>query len=90
MRAINPSRKFQKEFKRCRARGLPMQKLKTVVSFLASDTPLPASCRPHKLGGEYASFWECHISGDWLLIYDLDDETNALDLLRTGTHADLF
>jgi mRNA interferase YafQ len=32
--------------------------------------------------------WECHIEPDWLLIWD--DAEDAIILVRTGTHADLF
>lgn len=55
---------------------------------LASDTPLPARCRPHKLKGNWIGYWECHIEPDWMLVYDFDNET--LGLAAIGTHADLF
>jgi len=55
---------------------------------LMADAALPARCRPHKLSGNYADLWECHIAPDWLLIYDFDD--TYLRLYRTGTHSDLF
>jgi mRNA interferase YafQ len=55
---------------------------------LAYGHELPARCRPHKLVGNYAGCWECHIDPDWLLIYQYENTT--LKLLRTGTHADLF
>jgi mRNA interferase YafQ len=32
--------------------------------------------------------WECHIEPDWLLIWD--DAEDAIILVRTGTHTDLF
>ena len=34
------------------------------------------------------SCWECHIEPDWLLVWDQEDD--ALILVRTGTHTDLF
>ncbi len=36
----------------------------------------------------WSPYWECHIEPDWLLIWD--QEHDALILVRTGTHADLF
>ena len=33
---------------------------------------------------------ECHITPDWLLIYEIDDGKLFLYLTRTGTHSDLF
>ena len=32
--------------------------------------------------------WECHVDPDWLLIWTR--EVDALVLVRTGTHSDLF
>lgn len=70
-------------------RGAQARKLSEVLELLAADQPLPERCRPHKLVGEWNGFWECHIELDWLLVYDLDDP-DALTLVATGSHADLF
>lgn len=88
MRSVFRSRLFKKESKLAKKRGKNMDKLETVLLALVSDMPLPSACRPHKLVGQYADLWECHIEPDWLLIYDYDD--NEVRLYRTGTHADLF
>ncbi|MFZ5472949.1 MAG: type II toxin-antitoxin system YafQ family toxin, partial [Pseudomonadota bacterium] len=42
----------------------------------------------HPLKGDWADHRECHIGGDFLLIYRLDG--NAVIFVRTGTHSDLF
>ena len=88
MRAIKTSAKFRKDFKRANKRGKNMGKLKTVLDILVTDTNLPSRYKPHKLSGDYANLWECHIEPDWLLIYNFDD--NILELLRLGTHSDIF
>ncbi|MBU0767179.1 type II toxin-antitoxin system YafQ family toxin [Patescibacteria group bacterium] len=36
------------------------------------------------------NFEECHISPDWLLIYQLREDALVLTLHRTGSHNDLF
>ncbi|HJD32133.1 MAG TPA: type II toxin-antitoxin system YafQ family toxin [Candidatus Eisenbergiella stercorigallinarum] len=33
---------------------------------------------------------ECHITPDWLLIYEIHEKDLILLLTRTGTHSDLF
>ena len=43
-----------------------------------------------KLSGDYKGYWECHISPDWLLLYEKDTEIRIISLCRTGTHADIF
>ncbi len=40
------------------------------------------------LAGDWKHFRDCHIEPDWLLIYKIDDDD--LQLVRTGTHSDLF
>lgn len=69
-------------------RGMEIRKLNQILQLLQIDTPLPLSARPHKLVGDWSGFWECHIEPDWLLIYTLEED--AIGLVRTGSHADLF
>ena len=88
MRQIKKTTSFKKDFKRALKRGLPMAALAEVLELLATDSALPACCRPHKLVGEYTGFGECHIAPDWLLIYEYDDD--LLCLRRMGAHSDLF
>jgi mRNA interferase YafQ len=57
---------------------------------LAAGEPLPAKNKDHPLSGDYAGCRECHITPDWLLIYETTDKELVLYLLRTGTHSDLF
>ena len=45
---------------------------------------------PHKLSVSYEGLWECHIKGDWLLIWQQNDTELILIMTDTGTHADLF
>lgn len=46
--------------------------------------------RPHKLSGKYKGYWECHIKPDLLLIWKEDEQGLTLELVRTGTHSNLF
>ena len=64
--------------------------LTDVVKKLAVGEPLPQKNRDHALIGNYAGCRECHITPDWLLIYEIDHEELILYLTRTGTHSDLF
>ena len=78
--------------KLARSRHLPEEEQIEVVTDLANDIPLPAKNKDHALQGEFAGCRECHIQPDWLLIYnkESDGELHILNLLRTGTHSDLF
>ena len=88
MRAIIRSNQFKKDVKRMQKRDADMSRLRTAIQELASAGTLPQRYRPHKLSGDWENMWECHLKGDWLLIYDVTE--TELWLARTGTHSDLF
>jgi mRNA interferase YafQ len=71
-----------------------MRQLKHVMLLLiANDAPLPPEWRDHTLKGEWLGARECHIGGDFLLIYTVDDGDGpggTLIFVRTGTHSELF
>ncbi len=88
MREIIRRNRYDRDVKRIVKRGKSIEKLLRTIRLLAQGTELPETARPHKLSGEYAGLWECHVESDWLLIYNSTD--TAVILARTGTHADLF
>ena len=90
MYTIKPTTRFQKDLKRIQKRGYDLSLLTGVIKTLASGDPLPEKNRDHQLSGDYAGCRECHILPDWLLIYEIENDTLILYLTRTGTHSDLF
>ena len=64
--------------------------LENVIRTLAAGEELDKKYRDHLLLGDYAGFHECHITPDWLLIYQIHEEELYLLLSRTGSHSDLF
>ena len=91
-REIIYANQFKKDMKPARRRHLPEEELIEVVTDLANDIPLHAKNKDHELQGDYAGCRECHIRPDWLLVYSKksDGELHILNLIRTGTHSDLF
>lgn len=87
---VRMTRTFRKDTERCRKRGLDMELLKTAVRLLEANGKLPAEYLPHKLTGNYAGCWECHLKPDWLLIWEQNDTELILLFTGTGTHSDLF
>ena len=81
---------FKKDYKRIKKRGYDTRLLKEVVGIIAERKPLPAKYRDHELSGDYKGCRECHITPDWLLVYEILEEELLLYLTRTGTHSDLF
>lgn len=90
MYKIRPSIKFQKDLKRVQKRGYDISLLTDVLNILANGEPLPAKYKDHNLSGNYKGCRECHITPDWLLIYEVAHGELILYLIRTGTHSDLF
>lgn len=71
-------------------RGADIELIRTTLAHLANDGQVPESYRPHILSGKWQGIWECHISPDWLLLYDINDTISLIRLVRTGTHSDMF
>ena len=88
--SIRPTTKFQKDLKRIEKRGYNISLLTEVIRKLANGKQLPEKNKDHSLLGEYVGCRECHITPDWLLIYEIADDELILYLTRTGTHSDLF
>ena len=60
---------------------------------VANDAPLGPAWRDHPLKGQWASYRECHVGGDFLLIYRVDGavgHNGGIVFVRAGTHSDLF
>ena len=81
---------FKRDYKRIVKRGYDIRLLEEVISILAENRPLPQKYRDHSLSGDYSGCRECHITPDWLLIYQIRENELILYLMRTGTHSDLF
>lgn len=81
---------FRRDYKRIVRRGYDVRLLENVVQLLAEEKPLPEKNRDHALSGDYIGCRECHITPDWLLIYEISHCELTLCLTRTGTHSDLF
>jgi len=70
-----------------------MNRLKeAMLQLIANERPLGVEWRDHLLGGEWEGHRECHIGGDFLLIYKIDDsgKYGLVIFVRAGTHAELF
>lgn len=88
--AIKPTTKFQKDLKRVKKRGYDISLLTEIIKKLANGEQLPEKNKDHTLSGDFSECRECHITPDWLLIYEIEGENLILYLTRTGTHNDLF
>ncbi len=79
---------FIKDLKKAQLNSTNSAKLFLYISKLLNNEDLPKEARNHYLSGEWSDTQEFHISGDLLVIYMINE--NSLQLLRIGTHSQLF
>ncbi len=60
-----------------------------MLMLIANGGALGPEWKDHALTGNWADHRECHIGGDFLLIYRLDGMETVV-FVRTGTHSELF
>lgn len=86
------TKQFKRDYKLMLRRGKNPSKLEAIIKLLCSEETLPEKYRDHTLvnSRNYRNVRECHIEPDWLLVYSIKTETKTLQLIRTGTHSDLF
>lgn len=94
-RACQYAKAFTKDWDRLDRSGrYDMRQLKSVILHLiANDGPLGPEWKDHPLKGDWASYRECHIGGDFLLIYQIDEtmgKSGTVYFARAGTHSELF
>jgi mRNA interferase YafQ len=81
---------FKRELELMGKRGKDLSKLRDVMNIIINEQQLPPERRNHPLHGEWKGAFDCHIQGDWLLIYEIDFTANTVIFHRTGSHSDLF
>ena len=81
---LKPTTQFKRDLKKAQKQNKNLDLLNKVLQQLADGIPLPEKNRDHALTGNYAGCRECHIQPDWLLIYEIAEDTLFLYLTRTA------
>lgn len=89
MKELRYTRQFKKDLKRFLNQPKKLEALQDVLDMLSREIELPAYYKAHKLIGAYAGCMECHIEGDFLLVW-YDEENNVIAVYRLGSHSELF
>lgn len=93
-RTSDYAKSFLKDWERLSCSGrYDMNRLKEAMMLLiANQAPLGPEWRDHPLTGDWEGHRECHIGGDFLLTYKLDDggKPGLVIFVRAGTHTELF
>ncbi len=93
-RRSGATKQFARDWKRLARSGrYPMYELQNVMQLLIDNrAPLPPEYKEHPLKGNWGDCRDCHIRGDWVLIYRIVETPQGEEIVfvRTGTHAELF
>ena len=90
---ITASNKFLKDLKQLKKRSeKDFNLLQLLVARLAEAGAkgLDKKHKAHKLSGNFKGYWECHVKPDLLLIWGEYEAIHLIELVRTGSHSDIF
>lgn len=89
--SLRQTNRFKKHLKLMAKRNKSsIRKIAETVDLLQKGEKLPERFRDHELTGNLKGNRECHILPDLLLIYRIFNDILILELVDTGSHADLF
>ena len=93
-RSSDYTKQFLKDWQRLARSGqFDLKKLKKVmIRLIENEEPLGPEWKEHELIGNWQGFRECHVGGDFLLIYKLHKtaKIETIVFIRAGTHSELF
>jgi len=85
---LSQIKSFIKDSKKLKMSDKHFTKFIQCLALLSDSKALPDEARDHSLKGDWMDFREFHISGDLLVIYQIED--NTVKLVRIGSHSQLF
>jgi mRNA interferase YafQ len=92
-RVVQDTKRFRRDYAKAKRSGRKIQKLNDVMEMLIDGRTLLPKHKDHALQGEWRYVRDCHVEGDWILLYELgvDEEGHeAIIFHATGTHENLF
>ncbi len=86
------STRFKKDLKKVRKNPKDDKLTRAVLKVLKEKgvSGIEKGMKPHRLSGNYKNNWECHIKPDLLIIWIQIESPKIINLVRIGSHSDLF
>jgi len=88
LRGLKRHKQFIKDIRKVKFSDEQYRKYVKYIALLLEGESLPPESKDHPLVGRYKDFREFHLGGDLVVIYRI--ENNILQLVRIGTHNQLF
>lgn len=92
MREVNTTTRFRKDYRKIfgQSRNRKAEnRFHLILKMLVNDAQLPRQVHDHELLGELLGLRELHVMPDLLLMYYKEGD-QVLNLVRLGTHSELF
>lgn len=90
MLVLNRTKTFLKDSRKLVLSDKHYTKLVQYLDLLSQQEPLPEEALDHSLKGEWEDYREFHVSGDVLVVYRINEQRKAVELIRVGSHTQLF
>ena len=93
MRQVKHTKRFRRDYAKMKRSGRKIEKLENLMDMLIDGKVLPAKYKDHALQGEWKPIRDCHIEGDWILLYEIgadEDDNEWIVFHATDTHENLF
>lgn len=91
MYKVVSTKPFRKDYKRlCKSGRFDVTVLNKVINSLSNGEALEETYKDHALKGSMEGFRECHVKPDLLLVYKIHKNQLILELIRLGSHSELF
>ncbi|MGE4443935.1 MAG: type II toxin-antitoxin system YafQ family toxin [Candidatus Altimarinota bacterium] len=66
------------------------QKVFLVLERIEKGPPFEKEFNVHILNGKYSKYYSINITGDFRVIFDIDNQNNIIYLIDIGTHSQLY
>ena len=81
---------FKKDFKLAQKSGYDLSEFEELVNLLRNQKPLDPKYKDHPLKGKLKNHRDFHLHPNLVVIYRVYNDELILEMVRMGTHSDLF
>ena len=81
---------FKKDYKMALKRGYDMSEFEMIVNKLRNREELDSKYKDHQLANNWKNHRDFHLHPDLVVIYRIHENELILEMVRMGTHSDLF
>ncbi|MBO5691290.1 MAG: type II toxin-antitoxin system YafQ family toxin [Spirochaetaceae bacterium] len=81
---------FKKDYKLAQKRGYDLSEFQEIVDKLRNREPLDPKYKDHPLSNNWKNHRDFHLHPDVVVIYCIKNNNLILEMVRMGSHSDLF